>query len=276
MTNLMLTPREKVLMLGKSLPIGTTDNRELCFYCDGGESKDRSFSVTRQDKLTVAYICHRAKCGKRGFVYLDGGSGEETTKVGIFNPNPYRGQTIALEYEDLSWLDNKYGLDLEYVVKAGWVRAIEPGFALAMPVLSPVGGLRGVVIRRVLETGRKYVNSYKIADEPWICWYRTAIRDVVVVEDQISALKAARFATSVALLGTALSYDKLDEIKQVAGPGKIWLALDKDASTNTLDYLRRYRTYCGGNLNGLMLSKDIKDMSYSEIAKLGEPFSREV
>lgn len=274
--DLLLTPREKILLLGKSLSIGSTDNKELCFYCFGGESKERSFAVTRQDKSTVAYICHRAKCGRAGFVYLDGGAGEEITTTRVFSPNPYKGQTIALEYEDLTWLDNKYGLDLEYVIKAGWARAVESGFALAMPVLSALGGLRGLIVRRILEDGRKYINSYKLVDEPWLCWYRTAIRDVVVVEDQISALKAARFATSVALLGASLSYSKLDEIKQVAGAGKIWLALDKDASVNTLDYLKRYRTYCGGNLNGLMLSKDIKDMSYSEISKLGEPFSREI
>lgn len=265
-----LSPRDKIRLIGQELAIGFTDNKTLCVYCDGGDTKEKSFAVTRQDRMTIAYICHRASCDKKGFLYLEGGAGEEITKTG-FTPNPYRGQTQALEYEDLAFLDEKYDLDLDYVIKAGWCRAVEPGFALAMPVISPVGTIRGVVVKRTIESGRKYVNSYKIVDEPWICWYRTSFRDVVVVEDQISALKAARFASSVALLGAELSHKKLDEIKQVVKTGKIWLALDRDASAKTFDYLKRYRTYCNGNLNGLMLSKDIKDMSYQEIRKL-EPF----
>jgi hypothetical protein len=270
-----LSPRDKIRLVGQELAIGFTDGKTLCVYCEGGDTHERSFAITRQDRLTVAYKCHRAKCGKGGFVYLDGGAGEEITSIRQFTPNPYKGQTVSLEYEDLAYLDEKYDLDLEYVVKAGWQRAVEPGFSLAMPVISPLGTLRGLVVKRKLEDGRKYVNSYKIVDEPWICWYRTSFRDVVVVEDQVSALKAARFATSVALLGTELSATKLDEIKQVAKTGKIWLGLDRDAANRTIDYLKRYRLYCGGNLNGLMLSKDIKDMSYQEIRKL-EPFSHAV
>jgi hypothetical protein len=269
-----LSPRDQIRVIGQSLAIGFTDNKTLCVYCEGGETKELSFAVTRQDRNTVAYKCHRASCDKGGYVYLDGGAGEEVTKVRVFTPNPYRGQTVALEYEDLAFLDERYGLDLEYVIRAGWVRAVEPGFALAMPVISPLGALRGLVVKRKLEDGRKYVNSYKIADEPWMCWYRTSFRDVVVVEDQISALKAARFATTVALLGAELSQSKVDEIKQVS-KGKIWLALDRDATDKTFEYLRRYRTYCNGNLNGLMLSKDIKDMDYQTIRKL-EPFSNAI
>jgi hypothetical protein len=267
-----LPPRDKIRFIGQELAIGATDNRTLCVYCDGGTSHERSFAITRQDRYTVAYKCHRASCGREGYVHLSSGAGEEVQKTKVFTPNPYKGTTVALEYDDLAYLDETYDLDLEYVIKAGWARADEPGFSLALPVISPIGTLRGLIVRRKLEDGRKYVHSYKIVDEPWLCWYRTSFRDVVVVEDQISALKVAKYATSVALLGTHLSQEKIDEIRNVAKTGKIWLALDKDASNRTFEYLKQYRLYCNGNLNGLMLSKDIKDMSYPEIRKL-EPFS---
>ena len=156
-----LSPRDQIRVIGQSLAIGFTDNKTLCVYCEGGETKELSFAVTRQDRNTVAYKCHRASCDKGGYVYLDGGAGEEVTKVRVFTPNPYRGQTVALEYEDLAFLDERYGLDLEYVIRAGWVRAVEPGFALAMPVISPLGALRGLIVKRKLEDGRKYVNSYR-------------------------------------------------------------------------------------------------------------------
>jgi hypothetical protein len=272
-----LSPREKVLLLGRDLPIGTTENRTLCFFCGGGESKDRSFAVTRVDKLCVKYMCHREKCGKRGSVFLNGGGGEEETKLKVFQPNPIKAPLEGLEFTDLQHLDSKYDLDLDYVVKAGWCRVSENGFNLCMPCISPTGALRGHVVRRVNQYGKKSLQTFKVLDEPWLCWYRTAIRDIVVVEDQISALKAARFVTSVALLGCDLSQNKVDEIKQVAGKeGRVFLCLDPDAKKKTLEYLQRYRIQFGGNLYGIVLSKDLKDVPYAEIAGYGPPFSYEL
>jgi hypothetical protein len=277
MTDFSLTPREKVLLLGRGISIGTTCRTDLCYVCDGGASKEYSFAVTRQDKDVIAYKCHRASCGWQGYEYLDGSGAETFIPISQFHPNPYKGTIVPLEVEDLDWLEKKYDIDLEYVIKAGWARAIEPGFALVLPVISPKGDVRGIVLRRINESGKKEIKTYKVMDEPWLCWYRTAVRDIVVVEDQISALKAARFTTSCALLGTGLSQNKVDEIKKVAGKtGKIWIAFDPDAREKALEYLKQYRMYCGGNLYALMLSKDLKDMSYSEIAKFGTPFSNAI
>jgi hypothetical protein len=263
-----LTPRERVLLLGKSLQVGETDNRTLCYFCDGGESKDKSFAVTRINSLTVKYKCHRAKCSKAGTVHLNGSGEEIQSVVKKFEPTPYNGQVMPLEYSDMDYLDGKYGLDLNKVIQAGWMKAPSPnpGFGLFLPVWGPTGALRGSIVRRETD-GKKEVRTYKILDEPWLCWYRTSFAQIVLVEDQISALKAASFATSVALLGAELTFEKMDEILAHA-KGPIWLALDKDAHKKTFEYLKRYREYCNGNFNARLLSKDVKNMTYKEIGSM--------
>jgi hypothetical protein len=156
----------------------------------------------------------------------------------------------------------------------GWALAYqETGFLpLLMPVISPKGALRGHVLRVQKESGAKEVKSYKIVDEPWQCWYYHHDTDVVVVEDQISALKASSYCTAVALLGTELSQAKFEEILRVSKGRRIWLALDKDATKKGFEYLKRYRIFTD-KLFLLMLNKDIKNMSDKELMDLGGPFS---
>lgn len=262
-----LTPRDEILLLGRNLPVGETDNKTLCFFCGGGQSKEKSFAVTRTDKLTIKYICHRANCRERGTILVSGGGESTAKKEYKFEPNHYTGIVHELEFQDLEYLDTKYGLDLNAVQQAGWSKAPGRGFGMFMPVFGPLGAYRGAVVRREFDAKSKEVRSFKALDENWLCWYRTSHSQIVLVEDQISALKAARFATTVALLGAELTSDKLDEILQNS-KGKIWLALDRDAHKATFDYLKRYRGYCNGNFNALMLSKDIKNMSYKDIGVL--------
>jgi hypothetical protein len=197
------------------------------------------------------------------------GRGDHTQVTKQFKPNLYPKRVELLEMEDVEYLTNKYHIDIQDVYQAGWARAPdERGFGLFLPCFGPLGELRGAVVRQEFENGKKESRIYKITEGNFLCWYRTSYRDVVVVEDQISACKATKFATAVALCGADLSQDKLAEIQQVAGKGRIWLAFDKDATHKTFDYLKRYRLLCEGNLKGLMLSKDLKNMSYEEIRRV--------
>jgi hypothetical protein len=264
-----LTPRDEVLMLGKTLAIGYTVSGRLCPFCGGGQSKEHSFSVTRTEKIKVSYKCHRNKCGEEGHVMFDG-SGASTAKIESFKPKVYQGYTQGFEYDDLAYLEKTYGIDLQLAMKAGWCRADGPGFALCMPVFSPLGKIRGVMIKREFPDGTKDCKGYKQVDEPWICWYRRSTSDVVVVEDQISALKGATFVTTASLCGVGLSQDKFDEI-QATCKGTIWLALDPDARGRTFDYLKQFKSQ--GSMKALMLPKDLKNMTYKEIRELGEPFN---
>jgi hypothetical protein len=267
-----MTPRDVIKQEGQSLGIGDTKNID-CPFCEGGDHDDRNTCrVYRDSTVVVFYRCYRSKCGSRGRINSNG-SGPAVAPV-AFRPNPYPKKVKELGLEEIGVISDKWGLDVVDLYSAKWYLAFEEGacwLPLLIPVYSPNGGLRGHVLRLQYENGTKDIKSYKIADEPSLAWYPSASNDLVVVEDQISAKKAADYCSSVAILGTEISPEKFEEILRVAGKRKIWLALDRDAVKKGFDYLRRYRLYCD-NLYLLMLPKDIKNMTHSELIALGGPF----
>jgi hypothetical protein len=271
-----MQPKDEIAKEGFALEIGRTISM-LCPFCEGGGSKEISLSVTRDSKYLLLYKCHRAKCGKPGAITCFG-AGIDAVEVPVrkFTPNMYNLPVEALEIQDLEFITEKWKLDIEDILSVGWAKASkEHGFLpLILPVFSPTGACRGHVLRIQPESdaGKKEVRSYKILDEPWCCWYRSLDHHIVVVEDQISALRASEFCTSVALLGVNASEEKMEEIFRQARGRSIWLAFDKDATGEAFKYLKRYRAYCP-NLNVLMLPKDIKNMTTKEIKRLGGPFA---
>jgi hypothetical protein len=271
----MATPRDIVKAEGFALAVGSTKNID-CVFCEGGDHHDRdTLSVTRDSNGLVLYICHRAKCGVRGRILtLGGGYSTATTGQKKFIPNPYKGMVREFTIEELSLMSDLWRVDLEDVHHAGWGVAAQEGeyLPLIMPVISPAGVCRGHVLRVQNPNGTKTVRSFKILDEPWIAWYFNSSPEVVVVEDQISALRASEFCNAVALLGAEMSQEKFEEIVGLSGARRVWFALDKDALRKGMELLKRYRLYFP-NINLLILPKDIKNMSTTEMLSLGGPFT---
>lgn len=271
-----MTPRDVVKQEGFALQVGSSKAMD-CPFCEGGDHNDRNtLGVTRDSQGLVLYICHRAKCGVRGRV-LTLGAGYHTAAAGqkTFIPNPYKGVVREFTMEELSLMSDLWRVDLEDVHHAGWGVAVQEGpyLPIIMPVISPTGVCRGHVLRVQNENGTKTVRSFKVLDEPWLAWYANkSSADIVVVEDQISALRASEFCTSVALLGAEMSQEKFEEVVGLSGARRVWFGLDRDALKKGLELLRRYRLYFP-NINLLMLPKDIKNMSTSEMISLGGPFS---
>ena len=99
-----------------------------------------------------------------------------------------------------------------------------------------------------------------------MAWYvNHTTPGVIIVEDQLSALRASSFLTSVALLGTNLSEERVAEIKK-AGYSPVYLALDNDAIATAVKYVVKYRSVLPMQL--VRLSKDIKDQTEEELAAL--------
>jgi hypothetical protein len=268
-----MNPVTFVAQEGVKLSVGATKSMD-CPFCEGGDHHDKgTFSITRDSSHLLLYICHRAKCGARGrLVNARGANSGEVTQQKKFIPNPYKGTVQELSIDELALISDMWCVDLEDVYHAGWGLAGEDGLLpLIMPVISPTGVIRGHVLRVQKEDGTKTVRSFKVCDEPWLAWYVHNSNDIVVVEDQISALRASEFCTSVALLGAEISQDKFEEIVRVAGNKTIWLALDKDAVRKGFELLKRYRLYFP-NLNLLFIQKDIKSMTTSQLQSYGGPF----
>lgn len=132
-----------------------------------------------------------------------------------------------------------------------------------MPVRSHEGEELGVVLR-ALDGRKPKVVSH--TEKGAMAWYTNrATRSLIIVEDQLSALRASAYSNSVALLGTNLSQERVAEIKK-AGYNPIYLALDNDAIAAAVGYVVRYRSALPMQL--LRLNKDIKDQTDEELATL--------
>lgn len=106
-----------------------------------------------------------------------------------------------------------------------------------------------------------------------MAWYRysRSSKDLIIVEDQASAIKMAPHMDAVALLSTNLSDDKIREIKK-QGYNRIFLCLDRDAVGQAIVYGIRFRTELPA-LQVRGIKKDIKDMNESEFAEQREKLS---
>src|SRR5579863_8096187 len=100
----------EILLRAEDLALGTTRTTE-CPVCRGGSSRERSFNVTRQYGQ-VAYLCHRASCGFRGYV-LD----HSTTGLGAGGhplpdepPSPYQGSLQPLPMLTVQALAERYSI----------------------------------------------------------------------------------------------------------------------------------------------------------------------
>lgn len=119
---------------------------------------------------------------------------------------------------------------------------------------------------RALDNRKPKVVSH--TEKGAIAWYVNRITPgVIIVEDQLSALRASAYLTSVALLGTNLSEERVEEIRKVA-KGQVYLALDNDAIQTAVKYVVKYRSVLPMRL--LRLDKDIKDMQQEELEALAK------
>lgn len=275
-----MNENEQIVSLAVTLSRGESLSGQSCPYCNGGRSADRSLSISLTSGGAILYMCHRASCKAKGIIGPRGTGGIHSSGGGVsFNPKRYSGKVGPLFLEDFEFLDGRYGLSVDLITSSGWMRMVDfPNTELPppliMPIISPNGMFRGVCTRRTDAEGKKQVRVFKEVDEPLLCWYRHVNPKVIVVEDQISALKASNYCTAVALMGTNLDYNKVEEIAEVANGAPVWIALDRDATAKAFDYFKLYRAWIP-ELSLLMLTKDIKDMRDDEILNLKGPFDYE-
>ena len=81
----------------------------------------------------------------------------------------------------------------------------------------------------------------------------------IIVEDCPSACSVSHLAVGISLMGTSLLDEHIDVIKQFK---KVYIALDKDATTKAISMMKRLRNYVPTKL--IVLNKDLKDMQIGE------------
>lgn len=132
-----------------------------------------------------------------------------------------------------------------------------------LPVYGPNRELYGCVLRSLTGQTPKVLTH---TDQGAMAWY-TNVRngDIIIVEDQLSAIRASAYLTSVALLGTMLNEDRVARLRSVCR-GKVYMALDNDAIGTAVRHLIKYRSFLPVSI--IRLEKDIKDMTHEEADNL--------
>ena len=251
----------------------TPTGKTLCPKCHGGRTAEKSFSVWLEPGVLKGQ-CFRASC--RYYVKLLRRDGTlmiaANDDAGPTGPvlRPYKGDIKRLPPAEIEHIKRRYGFDPgEGIYWDGLSRYV-------LPIVSPEGTRRGVVLRRphagsTLEPiggwgDAPKVDTYRERSEPMLSWYPWNVGDrsvVVLTEDQLSALKVRKMAeiNACALLGTSLSQEKVSEIQK--RHSRVILALDPDASSVSFAHARRWAG-AFQQMRVLCLTRDIKDCESGE------------
>lgn len=279
----MRTRKQEFNMLislsGASLRPGETERTLLCPACKGGGTQEKSFSMSRKENV-ILYKCFRASCGIHGKIDVHGTLGNLAVKEEVQETVHKRlGRPFGLPLQRVENTTplSAYGLVVEELDMYG-VRYCKEEDRFAFPVYSPIRAQRGVMMRNFnAESKFQKWDAYPdVAGDsmgPWCSWYMhsktlASHSPVVVVEDQISAIKVSRQFRTCSLLGTVLNIDKILEVIRVAKDSKIVLALDKDATEKAISYMHEFAFYSAGRIRMAMLGKDLKCESDAEILKI--------
>ncbi len=258
--------------LALSLHDGERRAGELCPSCDGGRTKERTLSLTR-DKHRVFYKCWRASCDFSGCFRLTGGDFLKYKERSGVKFRELETTPKPLDEEYLGIVKDKWNLTEAETKRAELglttLHTRECYYRLYIPLFRYDGTVRGYVARDVSGLESKKALTFKFhQEEPNLGWHvnRTS-KNLILVEDAISSIRASSYLNAACLLSTQLDKGKVDELIR-NGFTKAYLALDKDATRTAIKLAANWNHLV--KLNVIALDKDLKDMEREELRDLME------
>lgn len=251
----------EVRLIASALDEGE-QTREVCPFCQGGRSGERSLNVTIRDGL-ILYNCHRASCDEQGAI----GSNRvvRTTQKERKRPVRFEGELTHLPEEWVDYLERKIGFTVDHLNVSGAMLAVGEN-RVAFPIYGPMGIRRGWVLRSYEPFEQRKAMTYMDVPEPHLSYYRqNNSPHVVVVEDIPSAVRASMYADSVALCGSGCSTDYAGEI--AAHYRHVVWALDQDATAQAIRLMRQHALLFETS-KVLVLQEDLKDMKEEELCTI--------
>lgn len=247
----------------------------VCPACGGGQNKRATFGLGREVGR-VWWKCLRASCGITGISESRGLPAPAERKTTLARINPYWGALYPLADEDYAYFADRFELEPweieneiqvteydEYAIKIRDPQHMTRGHVVRQPVWKglPVPVRWGVAHRPKTQT---FLSS---TDPARLAWYRPASTiqqrstpQIVIVEDQISAMKCAACGfIAAALLGTYLNMGAVREIAQ-RRKDIVTLVLDPDAQDNAHEQRRRWGGYWN-RCRIVSLEQDPKDIA---------------
>lgn len=276
--------RQQIEMEASELAIGESLGGGLCPFCQGGQSAERKFSITRTDD-GLLFNCYRASCSDgRGFIptagYLLSGPPAKSRQTPW--KGPYRGDFLVLQESDREYFRKRFDLTLlpnsfvgrnslnQYVMEIRTVDGYVRGYLVRRGGWTP-GDVGVVCPRSVAADGPKARLFLNSQDDISLSWHIPSGADqpgrVVIVEDQVSAAKVAQAGViGVALTGAYLGEDKVRELSLVR-PRRVTIALDADATGEAFKHARKWGL-AFPRVEVLVLTQDIKDMNRTKVKEL--------
>ena len=256
--------RDAFILEYGDLAEGETRAGQLCPSCNGGPYEKNTLSVSRTNGILL-WHCHRDSCDF---------SGRYGGRFQPHNPRakPARGMVgrtyvrnaEAIPEGEREYLSTKLLLNDRLIARAGlgWDTKTN---RLVQPVFNYDGEVLGCCLRSLSGEEPK---SKSHTEEGVMAWYmHRGSRQLIIVEDIFSAIRASEYMASVALLSTHLNDERVGQIRK-AGFNEAFIALDRDAFAKSVKYASSFRSQL--RLHPVQLSKDIKDMSHEEADELFE------
>jgi hypothetical protein len=278
---------QHVLSIAEHLPIGSTQ-RGKCPACQGGPKGETSFIVGREPGHAW-WKCFRAGCAVHGIT----GSANLPTSIVLERTRaaermrPYTRPTYVLNASDRAYFLDRFEIGDVH----GEILTTDSDEYI-LPVLSPRGVIRGHVVRQPVWKGeprapRKGRPTFFDEEEqawkpmpktvihpssldPLLSWYHPVCPrnegHLVVVEDQLSAMKVAKeaYTRSVALLGNGLNAEMVRDILKTR-PKVVTIALDPGAEGQAQNLAKKWGLYFE-RTRVVMLEADPKDIAAKHLA----------
>lgn len=241
--------------------------RGICPKCKGGDSKEKSFLVSRDLGSMLRFICFRATCRFYGRQFMGTQHVQEKDPLPMKASKLFKDELTDLADTDVEIFRDTYGINLNRM-STFWC---EEKKMYAHKVRGPSMEMRGWTLRDYLGIRPiKALHYPSTTEQPFISW-DMPIEDyapgVVVVEDWLSAKKVSDAGMkAVALLGTFIDFERAYEIKAYNDwNGPIYLALDRGTMHLLMKYKDKFGIIWGDNVEVWSLKDDLKYVSRKRI-----------
>ena len=261
--------RDEIIIEYGNQPEGWAKSGQLCPACQGGRSKEHSLRVSVNNGR-LSWRCYRDSCKFNGWWPVGNRHGAALQENETYTPVVF---TKPLDEQWLKFLSEKYHIEEGMLQWAKW--ELVPNYKnggprVRMPIIGPDNLTRADTWRSYQDgVMPKAIITKRFKDEITMCWYRDHRygKTLVVVEDQPSALRLrAAHVDSLALCGTLISPDRVEEIKAQKYE-RVVLCLDNDATASAIKAVAMYRNKLKGFMI-LPLEEDVKDMSQEDFELL--------
>lgn len=243
----------EAMMIAETLADGDTVRTD-CPACE-----HKTYTVTRLPG-TVFWNCFRNSCSIAGVAHAHALPRTEHVRAKT-KVRHFQGELRNLTEFEVQYFEDRFFLPAS-LTRANIRATVHMPDRWAIRINSPDRKQRGLLLRGEFGGNGKKADVYMEKDEPVMSWYGYSAADLplVVVEDQISALRvSAEGGTAAALIGTSLSLEKVAEIQR-ENPSEVIFALDRDATSKSFEHARKWgQAFRKSRV--VILDRDIKDES---------------